>query len=312
MASFDLQNRIERSLASLSAGQELLGLLEPSTVYGRHWYVDAKNGSDTGHDGRSANSAFATMQAAFNVIDDNDVIHLRGPITETITCPAGVTGVTVLGDGSGLRHGSTSNVSEGYSPAWHDDAEAPLVQVLAQGWTFANILFAPHSGDSAIEILSDGAASPEKTCSGLRILNCRFAGGEYGIKDVGGSGYVIVAGCHFDTCTIAAIANTSTANAAPSYWRIFENDFSQNGHHIDMPLTQSFVYNNRFSLVAGTDEYVDLTGGNKNMVTGNTFAGTYNTSDYVAGTSDLWLGNWVTVISTQAPNGFTVAAPAAP
>lgn len=311
MPSQHLRNRADYGLGSRTASRELMNLLGGDFAYSTHWYVDAMNGNDTVHSGLSSDRAFATMGKAFENIDDNAVIHLRGPISETITCPDGVTGVTVIGDGSGLRHGSTSNVAEGYAPSWFDDAEAPLVQVHSQGWTFANILFAPHSGDCAIEVLSDGTATPEHTCSGLRILNCRFAGGEHAIKDVGGSGYVIVAGNHFDTCTTAAIQNTSTANSAPSYWRIFDNDFSQNAIHIDAPFAQSFIYDNRFSLVASTGKYVDLTGGQKNMVTGNTFAGTYNTDDYVAGTSDLWLGNWVTVISTQAPNGFTVAAPAA-
>ena len=63
--------------------------------------------------------------------------------------------------------------------------------------------------------------------------------------------------------------------------------------------------------MASTALYVDLTGGANNVVTGNMLGGVYTTADYVAGTSDLWLGNWVTVISTQAPNGFTILAPAA-
>lgn len=313
MPSQNLRNRAKYALAQGAAADELMGLLAGDFVYSTHYYVDAMSGNDTVHDGLSADRAFATMAKAFTVVTDNGVIHLRGPITENVTCPDGVTGVTVVGDGSGLRHGSTSNVAEGYAPSWFDASDAPLVQVHSQGWTFANILFAPHANDSAIEILSDGNESPEHTCSGLRVLNCRFAGGQYGLEDNGGSGYVIVAGNHFDTITGAAIVNVSTANSAPSYWRIFENDFSQNAVHIDAPFAQSFIYNNRFSLVASTGKYVDLTGGSKNCVgPNNIFGGTYNTDDYVAGTSDLWLGNWVTVITTQAPNGFTVAAPAAP
>lgn len=281
-------------------------------VPGKHWFVDAKSGG-SGNDGRSWSRAFGTMEAAFDVLDDNDVIHLRGPISETLTCPDGVTGVTVVGDGAGLRHGSTSNVAEGYAAAWHDDSEAPLVQVHSQGWTFANILFAPHSGDSAIEILSDGAADPEHTVSGLRIIGCRFAGGEYGLEDNGGSGFVSVIGNRFESCTIAGIANVSTANALPLQWDVIGNVFANgNAHHIDAPASKWTIKDNVFHTVASTAEYIDLTGGANNMVVGNYLGGVYNTSDYVAGTSDLWLGNWVTAISTQAPNGFTILAPAAP
>jgi hypothetical protein len=70
-----------------------------------------------------------------------------------------------------------------------------------------------------------------------------------------------------------------------------------------------------FALVASTAKYIDLTHnsgqGLSNMVTGNTLAGVYTTADYVGAATDLWLGNWVTVVSTQAPNGFTITIAAA-
>jgi hypothetical protein len=290
------------ALAQGAAADELMGLLLGEYVFSTHYYVNVEDGNDTVHDGLSADRAFATMGKAFTTVTDNGVIHLRGPVTENLTCPDGITGVTVVGDGAGLRHGSTSNVAEGYAASWFDDSEDPLVQVHSQGWTFANILFAPHSGDAAIEILSDSGEDPEHSASGLRVVGNRFAGGEHAIKDVGGSGYVTVAYNHFDTCTTAAIQNTSISNALPLQWRIYENDFVWNAIHIDAAFSKSFIYNNRVGLVSASGLYIDLTGGANNEVAGNYLAGSYDNSDYIAGTSDVWAGNYGTAgLLSDAP-----------
>lgn len=296
-----------------AAAREIESMLA-GNVPGRHWYVDAARGGAGNYDGRSWAAAFPTMAAAFAVLGDNDVVHLRGPIFEHLTAPDGVTGVTIVGDGSGLRHGSTSNVAEGYAPSWRKSSDSsPLLQIHSQGWRIAGILFQPGNSDAAIEILSDGAATPEHTVSGLGIYGCRFAGGAVAIEDNGGSGFVEVIGNHFYGQTTCSILNTSTSNALPLAWRIEDNRFGgASAEHIDAPFSKAFIKGNVFGLVASTGHYVDLTGGENNMVVGNYLGGVYNTGDYVAGTSDLWLGNFVTAVSTQAPNGFTIAAPAAP
>lgn len=309
MPSQNLTNRMKYALAQQAAADELMGLLSGPYVFSTHYYVDAENGNDTVHDGLSADRAFATMAKAFDVVTDNGVIHLRGPITETITCPDGVTGVTVMGDGSGLRHGSTSNVAEGFAPAWHDDAEAPLVQVHSQGWTFTGILFAPHSGDCAIELLTDGAADPEHTVSGTRIIGCRFAQGERAILDNNGGGYVDVIGCKFEGQTVCSI-ETLNAPPNPRGWRILDNYFGEgSAAHIDMELRDSLIKGNVFATVDDTDLYIDLTGGNDNVVTQNTLGGLYDTTDYVSGTSDIWYGNYAD--DTEATSsGITLDVPA--
>jgi hypothetical protein len=288
-------------------------LLGPGyNAFGQHWYVDG-SASQSG-DGLSPDTAFLTMAEAFAVVDDDDTIHLRGPIFENLTCPQ-KSGVTILGSGAGLRHGSLTNTSEGQGPSWRTASGVttdPLLVLTTQGWTIANILMAPPSADAGIEIQSDSTSTPEKTCSGTRILNCRFAAGKYAINDNGGSGYVTVAGCHFDVQTTCSIINTSTGNALPLAWRVLDNYFSPgSATHIDAAASKWEIKGNSFGTVASTALYVDLTGGANNVVTGNTLGGAYTTGDYVAGTSDLWLGNWVTVVSTQAPNGFTILAAAA-
>jgi hypothetical protein len=283
-------------------------------VPGSIWHVDAQNGGTSG-DGHSWSRAFATMEQAFTVLGDNDVVRVRGPLYENLTAPDGVTGVTIVGDGSGLRWGSTTNVSEGYAPSWRTASGVtgtPLLQIHAQGWTIRDMLLAAPSADCAIELLSDGSATPEKTVSGTRIIGCEFAAGLRAIEDNGGSGYVTVQGCHFTGQTGCSIINTSTSNALPLEWKILGNYFGgASAAHIDAAFSKAFIHGNVFGLVAATGLYIDLTGGANNMVTGNYLAGTYTTADYVAGTNDLWLGNWVTVVSTQAPNGFTILPAAA-
>lgn len=277
-------------------------------VPGKHWYVDAQNGG-AGNDGRSWSRAFLTMTAAFAVVGDNDVIHLRGPIFENLTAPSGVTGVTIVGDGSGLRHGSTTNVAEGFAPSWRTASGVttePLLILHSQGWTIADILMAPGTSDYAIELQSDAGASPEKTCSGTRILGCRFAGGAGGINDNGGAGFVTVKGCRFESHTTGGIVNTSTANALPLQWDVTDNIFANgNAHHIDAPASKWTISRNVFHTVSGSDHYIDLTDGGNNIVgPHNVFAGTYAHADYQDATGDVWAGNY-----TDA--GVTAANPAA-
>lgn len=297
------------------------GMVAPG--FGPEVYVDALYGSD--QDRGTAGRPFATMAKAFAYLQalqddsqgqaDDARIYLRGPIFENLTAPDDIVGVQIIGIGN-PHHGSTSNESEGTAPAWRTAAGVstePLLVLTTQGWGFHNILFAPGSADSAIELQSDGGASPEKTVSGTVISGCRFAQGKWAINDNGGSGYVSVIGNHFDGQTTASIEGTSTANALPLQWRVMGNYFGgASASHIIAAASKWEIKDNSFGTVASTAKYIDLNNGANNVVTKNTLGGVYNTDDYRAGTSDLWLGNWVTVISTQAPNGFTILAPAAP
>ena len=309
MLSDNLHNRLAIALADPAARDELVGHLG-GYPYATHWYVDAKSGDDT-NDGKSADTAFATMDAAFDVIAEGAVIHLRGPIYENLTAPTGVAGVTILGDGTGLRHGSTSNTSEGYAPAWRTASgvtDEPLLALNAQGWTISGILFAGPSAETAIEIHSDGTTTPEETMSGLRILNCRFAAGEYAITDDGGSAYVTIQGCHFDSQTTCSIECLNTNNAIPLRWRVIDNYFGGTACHIRASATQWEIKDNTFGIATGIHinlQYNSSQGSN-NMITRNTFGGTYTTADYLFDSTDLALGNWVTVVSTEAPNGYTI------
>jgi len=316
MFSDDLANRLRIALASGSARDELWALLGGTNPFGQHWYVNAEV-TNSG-DGTSPSQGFKTMAEAFAKVDNDDTIHLRGPIYENLTVPQ-KTGVTILGDGAGLRHGSTTNTSEGYAPSWRTGSgvtDEPLLIMTTQGWTIANILFSPPSAETGIELHSDTTGTYEETMSGTRIIGCRFAQGKYAITDDGGSGFVSVIGNRFEGQTTCSIETLNTAHAVPLQWEVRDNYFGYlSASHIRVSASSWNIKNNTFAKVASTAVYIDLTyisgQGLNNVVTQNTFAGVYTTADYIGAATDLWLGNWVTVVSTQAPNGFTIAIAAA-
>lgn len=318
MLSDNLHRRLEVALADPAARDELIGELG-GYPYATHWYVNAETGDDTANDGRAADTPFATMSKAFTSLSAGDVVHLRGPIYENLTAPTGTPGVTILGDGSGLRHGSTSNTSEGYAPAWRTASgvtDEPLLKMNAQGWTIAGILFAPPSAETGIELHSDGTASPEETMTGTRILGCRFAAGKYAITDDGGSGFIEIDNCRFETQTTCSIECLNTSNAIPLAWKITNCIFGAgSASHIRSSASKWVIKDNVFATVASTAIYVDLqynsAQGSNNVIARNVFGGTYTTADYLFDSTDVALGNWVAVVSTEAPNGFTVAIPTA-
>lgn len=285
-----------------------------SNPLGNEWfYKQSELGGRSGN-GKNPDEPNDDFEALLALVADGDTIYVRGKVTGNFTAPAGICDVSVVGASTAPRHGSASNTSEmGAASFFATSSSTELFIIHCQGWRFANLLFSCPTTNAAIEIQSDGAATPEKTGGNLQILDCRFSLGKYAIECNGGSGFVTVKGCSFEGQTTTSIVNTSTANALPLGWVIEDNKFGHaSATHIDAPFSKSVIKNNTFATVASTAKYIDLTSGANNVVTGNTLGGVYNTDDYVAGTSDLWLGNWVTVISTQAPNGFTILAPAAP
>jgi hypothetical protein len=135
---------------------------------------------------------------------------------------------------------------------------------------------------------------------------------------VGGAHNVVVEDCEFFALSETGgcgIINTSSSVALPLKWRIEHCFFPGNGaaganeSHIDSPLTGSFILNSFFGTVESTGKYIDLTGGDDNMVTGNTLGGAYELSDYVAGTNDIWFGNWCAVDASTAPDGHSLLVP---
>lgn len=277
-------------------------------------------------DGSSWNQAFKTMTEALNAVQTNGKIYFRGKVTEECTGSNLKFDVSIIGVGS-LHHGDqpTSAYHYGASvwqPPASPTATTPLIKVRGRGWKFENILF-DCPVDSAAIYLERNALSgvSEYDASHASIVGCDFRNGKYAIQDVGGCWNVKIEDCVFETIDATsgcAIINTSTSVAAPRRWRIVDNFFQPdsttegNLQHIDSPLAGSLIRGNVFGKVKSTGIYVDLTGGQDNCVFENQLSGDYTTADYVAGTNDVWFGNWCAVTATTAPDGHSLVVPAAP
>jgi hypothetical protein len=314
MYSDNLHRRLEVALADPRARDELVSAIGTSP-FSTHWYINGVTGDDTKNEGSSADRPFKTMARAFTAISSGDVIHLRGGVYENLTTPAGVTDVTIIGESTKPRHDHLTDAQKMGAAAWRTASgvtNQPLLIVRSQGWRIVNLLLAGPSAETCIQLLRDATYDS----SHFSAIGCRFAGGKYAITNNGGAGFVGLYGNTFQTQSTASIACLTTAIAVPLIWDIQDNFFCYgSASHILSSASNWLIKNNVFALVAASALYIDLVAnsaqGLSNVVTGNTLAGIYNESDYKASGTDLWVGNWVTAISTEAPNGFTILRPAA-
>lgn len=328
MSSQDLRNRMRVALGSGSSRDELdatLGGLSPAGV---RLYVDTIHGygSDTQCDGRSLDRPFLTMSRAFTELSNLHAkvatsgsyakIFVVGGIYENLTAPTNITDVSIIGCGNKPRHDNTTNALKKGASAWRTASgvtDQPLcIFGGGQGWSIQNMLIAPPSAEAGFRLVNDSTHDG----SHFRMSNCRVAAGKYAIDTAGGAGFVGLYNNRFEAQTTASIVCSSTSNAIPLQWDIQDNYFGYlSASHILASASSWNIKNNVFATVASTAVYIDLTynsgQGLNNFVSGNVLGGTYTTADYVASSTDLWLGNWVTAISTQAPNGFTILPPAA-
>lgn len=291
--------------------------VSPSQSY----YVDTVNGDDD-NDGKSWASAFATMGAALAVVGTLGKIFFVGDVREELEGSNLVFDVSIIGCGS-LHHPDLP--AAGYHPGaacWRPPvsptAATPLLKVRGRGWKFINFMVdAPV--DAAAFLMERNALSgdDEYDASHTSFINIRGIAGEHFIEDSGGCYNVTVDGCQLQAFTAAAIINSSTAVANPLNWKILDNIFPANTSdfgnvtHIDAPLNSAIIKGNIFGKVRSTAKYIDLTGGNNNIVTGNVLGGEYDTSNYVPGTGDEWMQNACAVTAVTAPDGISIAIPAA-
>lgn len=298
---------------------------------GQHWWVDPNAALHTpkyafGH-GRSQDYPLSTLAAAEAASQTGDVIMIHGNIREENVVfsnlkfdrkVVGIGGLHHPDQPSSAYHPGSSMIRPPASPT----ATTPLIVSRGRGLEFHNVTFDAPVDAAAVQMNANALSDvSEYDASHAKYVNCLFQAGYRGIQDVGGCINTLVKDSQFRTFSEtggAAIVSTSTSVRLPQYWLIEGCIFPGNGAsggnetHIDTPLSGSVIRHNVFGTVEGTALYIDLTGGDDNDVCYNSLAGVYNTSDYVAGTSDRWFGNNVAVISTQAPNGFTITVPAAP
>jgi hypothetical protein len=241
MLSANTKRRLDVGLASPSAADELEAMLAGSLVR-NIYFVDSYSGSDSGYDGKSWRTPFATVEKAFTVVDDNDTIVVTGVIAEQITAPQDVFGVRIIGANGGRpRHGTDSGaVVPGLAAHWKEEAtatNAPLLTLREQGWEIHNIVMVPESGYSCVKLhRTEQAAAMDAShavFSGVRFVSSGQVG--YGIEDYGGAFNVRVEGCIFQALeygivqTNASIANFNGNEIVGNIFWGTKNDISVNG-----------------------------------------------------------------------------------
>lgn len=290
--------------------------LDLSALKARTWYVDASatgGGSDTANDGRSWSKPYLTMAKAFTRIRSGDIIRFAGKIREQLTSPVAVFDVTIIGSGNRPRHADADPATSDYAAnTWTTPASgattAPLLIVLQQGWRFVNILFAGPSDHSCVQLRRSHLTTVEEDASHAEFWNCRFASGQDGIEQSGGSGHVGIYRCFFTSLTGVAIKHTTGAGTGfPIRYEIVGNRF--NSCPSIMTAVAAFDYRiqeNSFMFAAGPTLVFNFTGGARNVVVRNDFniaAADFDPSGTVTGSgaTDVWSNTLTDAIETGLP-----------
>jgi len=299
----------------------LMGNVDP---YVQKIFVDPFNGDDAqAFAGESWGTAFATMTSALAAVETGGEIHFTGDVDEVCVGSNLVFDVSIIGHGS-LHH--PDQPTSAYNPAgamWRNTAgdTAALLEVKGRGWNFINIAFDSPASYAAVKLTRNALSGvAEFDASHASFVGCRFLAGKYGIEDNGGCYNVTVEGCVFTGMTTSAIANTSASVSNPLQWKIFDNQFPSysnttlgNATHIDSPFSQAIIARNFFGTAISTAKYVDLTGGNGNIVTANFMMGVFQAVDYTSATGDSWVGNQTIDLSRGSETnaaGMSIALPA--
>jgi len=280
------------------AEMQLDGAVLGATI-SQSYYVDRLSGDDD-NDGKSWSRAFATMAAAFAVVDNNGKIFLRGRVVENLTTPA-KREVTIIGVGNTPRAGGAE-----WRSATHPAGESPLT-VTAQGWRVVNIMFRGTTAAPAISLVYD---ADTKWPNRFSAIACEFQGGMGGIWDTGGTDGVQIIDCEFRNMAEEdddsyAIKSVDTAIALPLWWTIQGCNFVDNKNHVSLDassaLIKDCVFANKGHSIT-TVTKLDLSGpggqGKDNIVTKCFLGGDYRTDndEYVSGTNDQWVGNYVETV----------------
>lgn len=294
------------------------------------WFIDAQLGSDS-NDGRNPKNPVKTLATVFgngssSKAKSGDTVLIVGNFTEEVTAYNLLEDITLIGIGNRPRHADKARDYASYSYAgisgcsWRQasshGATTPLLKLRGQGWHIENILFVPPS-DAAALYLERNALSDvsEYDPSHLVVKGCRFAGGQDGVHDVGGSFNVKFEDCKFHDQTSVGIEGINTAVAVPSHWEIVNCRFDNNAEHVKMSLSYGTIRGNVFGRRTGTYglNIIALSAqGDYNNVFGNTFAGDYD-GGYLGGANDNWAGNYSMDVSSAevGAEGLTTAAPVA-
>lgn len=293
-------------------GMEAEATIRLAQKSGVTYFVNADSGLNT-NDGRTWDTAFLTMAAAFAVIDSGDTIYFHGKVREQLTTPVEVFDVSVIGAGNRPRHiDGTPKAGSQSTAMWTTPAvatTAPLCKVIQQGWQFANILFAGPADSSCVQLFRDGGAGDdERDGSHAEFHNCRFASGQDAIEQSGGCGHVGIYGCFITSMTGFAIKDTVGAGQGyPIRWELIGNRFLDNANVLKMSCQQWTIRNNSF--INTTTEVLDTDAGDAasgyNVVVDNYFniaPADFDPVGNVEGnTTDIWSNYLTTAIETGVP-----------
>lgn len=296
-------------------GMEAEATIRLAQKSGVTYFVNADSGLNT-NDGRTWDTAFLTMAAAFAVIDSGGTIFFHGKVREQLTCPVEVFDVSVIGAGNRPRHiDGTPKAGSQSAAMWTTNATpattTPLVKVIQQGWQFVNILFAGPSAAACVQLFRDaGSGDDERDGSHTEFVNCRFASGQHGIEQSGGCHENGIFHCRFNDLTGFAIKDTTGAGQGyPHSWEIRDSRFQDNVNVLKMACTGWVVTGNAF--LNTTTEIFDTDAGDatagKNIVVGNYFnvaaAGFGPTQNVEGNSTDVWSNYLVDGIESKQPDG---------
>ena len=282
---------------------------------GSTWYVDASAAHTTG-DGKSWAQAFLTMAEAFAAIGSGDTIYFHGKVKEQISTPVEVFDVKVIGAGNRPRHidGTVKAGSES-AAMWTTPAipvtTTPLCKVLQQGWRFENILFAGPSAAACVQVYTDaGSGDDERSGGHAEFINCRFASGQDGIEDSGGTGYCGVYNCLFQAMTGSAIKSTAGAGGTMGSWEVIGNRFEHCALAIKvLAFHWNIQYNTFMDITTGGVNLASGGTGESNVVMHNYFnvaqADWDNAAEFYGNATDVWGDNYTTDAVNQGVPGVS-------
>jgi len=283
------------------------GLVAYRDVY----FVDGTNGDDA-NDGLSLGEAKATVQAALNLVQDEDtIIVMRGSYDEALTTGQLIgTAAMVAGRGRYCNLVGAAPTQWAYdSPQLYNVSGATAtLRMRSPGWRVSGFRLVGDSGSPLILQLNlNQAAATASTdwSPGTTIDNCVFYGAVAncnGIDFVGAPPNCRILNNIFELfpSTGTAMLSSSSGIAQANRTVIAGNIFQDNTNNIDLNprgFWASFFISNYFmagktnTLTVGLDN----TGGNSCCVTKNFLGGSeYGAAMYIAGTGDNWAGNITT------------------
>ena len=299
--------------------------------YRNVYFVDGTFGSDN-NPGLSVNTAFATVQQALDTVQDEDtIIVMRGSYDEALT-----TGQLIATANMAAGRGRYVNLigsTQGRRPydapqLYNVSGSTATIRMRSPGWRVSGFRLVGDSGSPkcmTLELDQAGSTADTDWAPGTTVDNCVFYGAvgtASGIDFQGAPPDIRIVNNVFQlfgTASYPCIQCSVSSTAQPYRCEVTDNVFMDSDEYINMNprgFNSSHILRNTFDTghTNTVTDYVDLTGGNDNVVCFNVFPGDYsNAGGYTAGTGDTWVGNFAddTAEGEVGDNGITTANPAA-